>query len=199
MLTLTSPVDTPFHRIPAGVKLAALCAFTIWLFAADGMLPLTLSLTAVVACFATGGPLFAATGARLLWPLWPFVLIVGVWHGVTGAMLDGTAIILRMIAAVAAANLVTMTTRLDDMIAIIQRTATPLAALGLPPRRFALAVALVIRFIPVLSRHAAQITEAWRARSARRPRWRILPALTLSAIDDAEHVAEALRARGGVG
>lgn len=199
MLTLTSPIETPFHRIPAGVKLAALCAFTIWLFAAHGILPLTLSLAAVIAGYATGGPLFAATGARMLWSLWPFVLIVGLWHAFTGATLEGTSIILRMIAAVAAANLVTMTTRLDDMMVVMQRLARPLTPLGLPPRRLALAVALVIRFIPVLSQNAAKVSEAWRARSARRPRWRILPALTLSAIDDADRVAEALRARGGVG
>ncbi len=199
MLTLSFPVETPFHRIPAGVKLTALCAFTIWLFAAHGIVPVIASLAAVVACYAMGGALFAASGARMLWPLWPFVLIVAVWHGVTGAALEGGIIITRMIAAVAAANLVTMTTRLDDMIAIVQRLVQPLARLGLPPRRIALAVALVIRFIPVLSQNATTIAEAWRARAVRRPRWRILPAITLSAIDDADRVAEALRARGGVG
>jgi biotin transport system permease protein len=199
MLTLTSPIETPFHRIPAGVKLTVLCTFTIWLFAAHGALSLGLSLAAVVASYAVGGALFAVTGARMLWPLWPFVVIVGVWHGVTGAAGDGAIIILRMITAVAAANLVTMTTRLDDMMDIVQRLARPLAPLGLPPRRLALAVALVIRFIPVLSQNATKITEAWRARAPRRPRWRILPALTLSAIDDADRVAEALRARGGAG
>ena len=199
MLTLTSPIETLFHRIPAGAKLGLLCAFTIWLFAADGTLPLSLSLAAVVAAYATGGALFLTTGARMLWPLWPFVLIVGLWHGLTGAPWQGGIIILRMVTAVAAANLVTMTTRLDDMMILFTGLARPLAPLGLPPRRLALAIALVIRFIPVLSQNAARISEAWRARSARRPRWRILPALTLSAIDDADRVAEALRARGGVG
>ena len=38
----------------------------------------------------------------------------------------------------------------------------------------------------------------WRARSPRRPGWQILMPVTLLAIDDAEHVAEALRARGGL-
>jgi biotin transport system permease protein len=204
MLTLTSPVETPLHRIPAGLKLAALCGFTVWLFAAPGLLPpgllpLGISLAAVGTLYAAGGALFATTGLWMLWPLWPFILIVGLWHGLTGAVLDGLVIILRMVAAVAAANLVTMTTRLEAMIRVVEALARPLAALGLPPRRLALAVALMIRFIPVLSQNAARISEAWRARSPRRPRWRTLPALTLSAIDDADRVAEALRARGGVG
>ncbi len=199
MLTLTSPIDTPLHGLRAGQKLLGLCAFTIWLFAADGLTALGVSLAAVATLYATGGTTFALHGARMLWPLWPFVLIVGLWHAFTGAAWDGAAIIVRMIAAVAAANLVTMTTRLDDMIGIIERLARPLARFGLPPRRLALATALVIRFIPVLSENAHRIVEAWRARSARQPRWRVLPALTLSAIDDADRVAEALRARGGVG
>jgi biotin transport system permease protein len=199
MLTLTSPIETPFHHIPAGVKLATLCAFTLWLFAAPGLLPLGLSLAAVVAGYATGGVLFATTGLRMLWPLWPFIAVVGLWHGITGAAWDGAGIILRMVTAVAAANLLTMTTRLDAMMHVITTLARPLARLGLPPPRLALAIALVIRFIPVLSQNAARISEAWRARSPRKPRWRTLPALTLSAIDDADRVAEALRARGGVG
>ena len=45
----------------------------------------------------------------------------------------------------------------------------------------------------------AQIGQSWRARSTRRPRWRVLVPATLAALDDADHVAEALRARGGAG
>ena len=43
------------------------------------------------------------------------------------------------------------------------------------------------------------LRESWRARSPRRPGWRILLPATLAALDDADHVAEALRARGGAG
>jgi biotin transport system permease protein len=57
----------------------------------------------------------------------------------------------------------------------------------------------MIRFIPVLSDRLSQISESWRARSPRRPGWRILTPATLAALDDADQVAEALRARGGAG
>ena len=40
MLTLTSPVETPLHRLPAGLKLGLLCAFTILLFRLSSPLPL---------------------------------------------------------------------------------------------------------------------------------------------------------------
>jgi biotin transport system permease protein len=68
----------------------------------------------------------------------------------------------------------------------------------MPPQRAALAIALTIRFIPVMGQRAEELAQAWRARSPARPRWRIMPALSLSALDDAARVAEALRARGGV-
>jgi biotin transport system permease protein len=104
-----------------------------------------------------------------------------------------------MAAAVALANFVTMTTRLSDMLAVFQRLAQPMRPLGLSPRRLALVLALTVRFIPVMLDRLAQISEAWAARSPRRPRWRVLVPATLAALDDADRVAEALRARGGAG
>jgi biotin transport system permease protein len=56
----------------------------------------------------------------------------------------------------------------------------------------------VIRFTPVLASKGAQLAQSWRARSAKRLSWRIVMPMTLLAIDDAEYVAEALKARGGV-
>lgn len=199
MLTLTSPVETWAHRLPAPVKLAALAAVTALLFRLQGPGALALALAAVAAVSLTGGPRFAAAAARMLWPLWPFVVLVGLWHLATQDVAGGAAVILRMAAAVAAANFVTMTTRLSDMMAVAEALCRPLAAVGLPPRRLALALALALRFIPVLAERSGQIGQAWRARSARRAGWRTLPALTAAALDDAAHVAEALRARGGAG
>lgn len=198
MLTLTSPTETPFHRWRAGVKLGLLCGFTIWLFAAPGLGWLVASLVVVALCHLPGGGLFCQQGAVMLRPLWPFALVVMLWHGWQADWAGGAAVVVRLIAALAAANLVTMTTGLAPMIALVEWLAKPLARI-FPPRRLALAVALVIRFVPVISQHATQLAESWRARSHRRARWRILPALALSTIDEADHVAEALRARGGVG
>lgn len=199
MLTLTSPIETLWHRWPAGMKLAALCVVTLGLFALQSPLLLAFSLAAIAALYLPGGLPFLRHGARLLWPLWPFVIIVALWHLWTSDPRGGLTVILRLVAAMAAANLVTMTTRLSDMIAVIERLAAPFARLGLPPRTFALAIALVIRFIPVLSDRLAQISESWRARALRRPGWRILTPAALAALDDADRVAEALRARGGAG
>jgi biotin transport system permease protein len=199
MLTLTSPVEIWAHRLPAGLKLAAMAVATTGLFALQAPLPLLVAVSAVAALYATGGSRFALAGFDLLQPLWPFVLIVGLWHLWSGDLAGGASVLLRMIAAVALANFVTMTTRLSDMIEVFQWLARPLRILGLSPRRLALAVALTIRFIPVMLDRLAQITQSWAARSSRRPRWRVLVPATLAALDDADRAAEALRARGGAG
>ena len=198
MLTLTSPVETWAHRLAAGAKLAALAAVTTGLFLLTSPWALVGSFTAAVVLYLTGGGRFALTGLRQLAPLWPFVVIVGLWHLWTGDMTGGAVILLRMVTAVALANFVTMTTRLSDMLAVFERLARPLAPI-LPPRRLALAFALVIRFIPVMLERMVLIRQSWAARSPRPARWRVMVPATLAALDDADRVAEALRARGGAG
>lgn len=197
MLTLTSPVETWAHRQPAAVKLFGLCSATMVLFALRSPPSLALALAAVALLIASGGAGFAVASARMLRPLGLFVTVVMIWHLWIDDLRGGAMVIMRLLAAVAAANFVTMTTRLSEMIDLVQRLCRPLQRLGLEPRVLALAVALVIRFIPVMLDRMAQISESWRARSPRRSGWRILLPATLAALDDAERVSEALRARGG--
>lgn len=198
MLTLTSPVECWAHRQAAGMKLAVLAVATTGLFLVASPWVLAGALLATGGLYLSAGTGFARSGLRLLWPLWPFVAVVGLWHLWTGEVVQGAAILLRMVTAVALANFVTMTTRLSDMLAVFERLARPLAPI-LPPRRLALAFALVIRFIPVMLERMALIRQSWAARSPRSPRWRVMVPATLAALEDADRVAEALRARGGAG
>lgn len=197
MLTLTSPVETWLHGVRAGVKLGVLCVFTAVLFGVSNLWAMVGACACVAALHAQGWA-FARHAGRMLWPVWPFVVVVGVWHGVTGDVLQGTVIILRMLTAIAAANLVTMTTRLADMLGLVEWLLQPFERV-MPARRVALSVALVIRFVPVLGQKLGVIRAAWAARSAKRAGWRIMVPMLLATIDDADQVAEALRARGGVG
>jgi biotin transport system permease protein len=199
MLTLTSPHRIWAHRLPAGAKLAALALTTLALFHLTTPLPLALALAVILALIATGGRTFAMAALISLRPLWPFLLIVALWHLWRGDVPGGAVILLRLTAAVAAATFVTMTTTLADMIAVITWLARPLALIGLQPQTLAVAVALTIRFLPVMLIHLTRIREAIRARSPRRPGWRVMTPVLLITLDDADRVAEALRARGGAG
>ncbi|SES71172.1 CbiQ family ECF transporter T component [Oceanicella actignis] len=201
MLTLALPFRTWAHDVPAAPKLAALAAATAALFPIDDLAALSAAAAASAALHVSLGPdrrLGAAREAlRMLRPfVWVLVLVMG-WHLATGQTAEGARVCLRLLTAVSLANLVTMTTRLDDLTSVAERLAAPLRPLGVQPRALALAAALAVRFTPVLTLRGAQLSEAWRARARRRPGWRLAAPLCLSALDDAERVAEALRARGG--
>ncbi len=198
MLTLTSDIRTPYHGLRAGVKLAALCGATVGLFWLQSVAAMAGGVAAVTALYLVPGPRFLRDGLRQLKPLWIFVALVIAWHAVMLDAMAGVTIALRLVAAVALANLVTMTTRFDDLIDVVMWLLTPLRRLGLNTVPLGFAIVLVVRFIPVLMDKASKLFDAWRARSARRVGWQVALPITLGAIDDAEHVAEALRARGGL-
>jgi len=197
MISLTSDIRTPWHGVAAGPKLLALCLWTLALSYAVTVPTALEACVVVVMLYAVGGWAFMRQGLRLLKPLWFFAAIVGGWHVVTGEITQGLVIILRLGAAIGAANLVTLTTRLDKMLAVIERCLAVLRVPLLARRRLALAVGLVIRFTPVLAQKGTALATAWRARSPRRPGWRLMVPFALTALDDADRVADAIKARGG--
>ena len=199
MLSLTSPVPSFWQRVPTAIKMAGLCLVTLLLFSAGSLWASIPILLFVAGCYLVAGLRFALHGLRMLRPLLPFVVVVTIWHLLTGDPQKAAQLAVRISTAVAAANLVTMTSALSDIVAIIEWLVSPLRVFGVRPRVIGLAVALVIRFIPVTSERVSRLAEAWRARSARRAGWHIIAPATLGALDDAEHVADALRARGGAG
>ncbi|WP_324751827.1 energy-coupling factor transporter transmembrane component T [Roseovarius sp. Pro17] len=198
MISLTSPVETRAHGWRAGAKLGALCLATMGLFAMSSLAGHVAAFAGMLALYAAPGTVFFRSGMVRLRVLWPFLAIILVWHAVTATPGQGAVIALRLVTAVGLANLVTMTTRLSDMIGVVRWLAAPLRRLGIDTRALELGIALVVRFTPMLAGKGVQLTRAWRARSPRRPGWRIVLPFTLCAIDDAEHVADAIKARGGV-
>lgn len=197
MISLTSPVRTRAHGWPAGAKLLALCVASVALFAAPDLWVQIGAALFVLVLYALPGVVFLRHGLRRLWPLWPFVTVLLAWHLVTGVPREGAMISLRMLSAVGLANLVTMTTSLAEMMAVVNRLLRPFARFGVNLRAIELAAAMVIRFTPVLAHKGAALTLAWRARSRRRAGWRVIMPFMVLALDDADHVADALRARGG--
>jgi biotin transport system permease protein len=157
---------------------------------------LAVLLTAVL-YLCCGVPLVRA-GLRALRPLWLFALLIMVWHLIIADPWTGLTLLGRIVTAVGVANLATMTTRFDDMLATLTTVLAPTRALGLQPKLLGFAMALVVRFTPMVCARGEQLAEGWRARSPKPARWQIVVPLALSTIDDAERVAEALRARGGV-
>jgi biotin transport system permease protein len=195
MLTLTLPVETVLHRVPAAAKLAGIAMLGVLLGLTSNPVVLAGIFVVLWLAYLPLGPAEAARLPRRLWPLWPFVLVIGGWHLVRGTPEAGLVVILRMLTMFGAATLMLLTTRFDALLAAFSALLRPLEGLGLPIGRIALALAMAVRFIPVLAQRAGDLSQAWRARSARRPRHRLLVPLAVAAFDEADHAAEALRAR----
>lgn len=196
MLTLIFPSRTWLHRIPAGIKLAVLPVVSAALFWVDS-LPATLAACAVVAGLVLScGPDFSRTALRALRPLVFFVAVVLAWGWYDGRPAQGILIAGRMLALVGLAQLLTMTTRFDDIMVILTRLLRHIP--GIDAARLAFASVLVIRFTPTIADKGRLLAEAWRARSRRRPGWQIVMPWVIVALDDAQQVSDAIRARGGL-
>ncbi len=198
MISLTSPIKTRAHAWRAGPKLLALCVATMVLFSQNSLAFHAIVFVAVMGLYALPGLTFLRFGARRLRGLWPFVTVVLIWHFVTDDTIAGAVISLRLLSAVALANLVTLTTKLSDMTDVVRFLTTPLRRFGLQTLFLELGVALVVRFTPVLTHKGAQLSDAWRARSHKRPKWHVLVPFAVLVIDDAEYIADAIKARGGL-
>lgn len=197
MISLISPVETRAHGWPAWVKLGGLCLASTGLLLTDSPALHVAAAALALGLYAAPGARFLRAGLRALRVVLPFGGVLLAWHLLTGDAARGAVITLRMVTLIALANLVTMTTGLAEMVDLVGRLTAPLRRLGLPTHLLETAIPLVIRFTPVLIARAEGLAEAWRARSFRRPGWRLLLPLMLGALDDADHVGEALRARGG--
>ena len=197
MLCFESPVITHWHSVPVVWKFLSVCIVSVTLFWFDAI---ELQLAALFTCclfYLSAGATFFYAGIRRLLFLWPIIVVILVWHGVTGAAVQGLGVILRLVSIIALSNLMTMTSRLSDLLGLVARTFKPIRKMGVNTRPIEIAVALVVRYTPVLIVKGTMLLEAWRARSHKRTNWRLVFPLCLVAIDDAERVAEALKARGG--
>ncbi len=194
------PGRSPLHRLPAGWKLAGLAGLSVLLLPAQSPLLLGAGLAAVLCAYAAlGRPALARLGLlRPLLPILALMLVLQLWaqDWSPAGLVSGLVIVMRILLMVMLADLVTLSTPLQDMMDVLEWLASPLRRLGLEPRRLALAVALVLRFVPVLLASWQARTEAWRARSPRRPGLALLPGFLIQTLRLADRVAEALDARG---
>jgi biotin transport system permease protein len=196
MLSLYVPGTSPVHRAPAGLKLAALAVLGVALFA-------TARLELVAAPFV----LVVAAGlvaARLPWrvltaqvrPVWIWLAALFGFHLLVTGPVVGAVAVLRLLTLVVAAAVVTATTRVTALVAVIEWLTSPLRVFGVRPARIGLVIAMTLRFIPLVADRAARIREAQAARGADRVGLGMVVPLLVQVLRMATTVGEALDARG---
>lgn len=189
------PGRSVLHRMPAGLKLIALGVgvFVLALYRSG----LTVAVGAFLVGFATAasGVPVRRVAAQVRPVLWIAVAIGAVQTWIAGWQ-HALVVTGALVVAVAAAGLVTLTTRTEDLVAALVSGLRPLRRLGLDPDRAALTLALTIRAVPVLAGLVDDVRDARKARSAERsPRAFAVP-VVVRTVRYADRLGEALAARG---
>ncbi|MEU3272302.1 energy-coupling factor transporter transmembrane component T [Saccharomonospora sp. NPDC006951] len=192
---LTEPGSSVLHRTPAGWKLLALLALAavvfvvrspVWLGGITAGVLLGYALARIPArrCLQT---------ARTLAVLVVFVFALQSWLlGVEAA----AVICLRIVAALAAANLFTLTTKVDDVVSSVERGLGPLRRFGIKPDRIGLLVGLTLQAVAAISGIAGEVREAAKARGAQRSPTAFAVPFLVRTLRHADELGEALAARG---
>lgn len=195
MIGLYQPGTSVLHRMPAGWKLLAM------LLAIVGIVLLGAPWQLGVAALAVaGGFALARIPARVAWAqLWPmrwFLLFIAVFQVLfTGweraLMTCGTLLL-----TVAIAALITLTTRVTEMLDVCQRLLGPLRRFGVDPDRAGLVLALTIRCIPLMVEIVGAVSQARKARGAGFSLRALVVPSVVRALRRADAIGDALTARG---
>lgn len=195
MIALYRPGDSVLHRAPAGLKLAALAvgALVLSLYPHDAV-SVAVSLALVLALYGVSGLPFR-TPFLEIWRLRWIVLVLAAALVLFVSPLAAWISTGRVIAVLLLASLLTLTTRMSDLLAVLHGLLRPFRRFGLDPDAAALTISLTITTIPVIAGFAERVREAERARDVRLGVRTVVPLLVL-ALRHADDVGDALAARG---
>ncbi|CAB3676861.1 energy-coupling factor transporter transmembrane component T family protein [Achromobacter pestifer] len=187
--------QTPLHRLPAWLKLAALIAAGAGLFMLRDPRWLALAFAVAAGLVWSTGVAAAAVWRQLQGLIW-VLLAVALFTGGFQGWVEALAVVLRVGAMVGLALAVTLSTRTSDLIGVCERALIPFERIGLvDASKVALALALALRFIPEIWRNFQEIREAQAARGlGAHPIALIVPLIVLT-LKRAQEVAEAIDAR----
>ena len=194
-LGLYVPGSSILHRAPVPLSLGATAVFTVAVVRVKGV-PAAIGAVLVAATAAALGGLRWRRVLRGLRPALVAAGFVGIGRWWTGGPAAGVEAALDLLAVVLAGVVLVATTRADLLLGTLTRALTPLRRIGVRPGSVALAVAVMLRSVPVLVGVLHAAADAARARGLERsPRALVVPA-GVRTLAHARAVGEALAARG---
>lgn len=189
------PGSSPLHRTPAGWKLLVLFGLAALVFG----LRSAQWLGVICAVVLGGYPLARVSPRRCLRVARTLGVLVAFMFALQWWLIDLDAAVLvslRIVAALAAANLFTITTRVDDVVSAVERGLGPLRRFGVRPERIGLLAGLTLQSVAALSTIAADVREAAKARDAQRSVTAFAVPFLVRTLRHADELGEALAARG---
>lgn len=195
MIGLYVPGTSVLHRLRPGVKLGALALALLGLGFFRTPQVVLAGLVLVAALTVTAG-VGVRTVAVQLRPVVPALLVVGALQVWLAGPRSALVVVGSIAVAVAAAGLVTLTTRTTDLLDALVSGLRPARRLGVDPERVALVLALAVRAVPVLAGLAHEVREARAARGAERSLRAFAVPFVVRSLRYADRLGEALAARG---
>ena len=183
------------HRAGAGVKLLGLLVFSTALVAWRSPVTVLVCLVVVLGCYGLGG-FGVRTLASQVWPLRWIVVFLLPFQWWTADWQTAVSIVGTLVLAVLGAGLISLTTRVTDLLDVITRLLQPARAVGVDPDRVALLLALTIRAVPVIAGTLHEARDARRARGLERSTRALVTPVVVRTIRHADRVGDALAARG---
>ncbi|MGH4030297.1 energy-coupling factor transporter transmembrane component T family protein [Actinomycetota bacterium Odt1-20B] len=193
--TLYVPGTSPLHRTPASWKLGALLVVGVGVFLTRSVA--VLAPCAVVAC-ALLLSLRAPRGEVVRQLKGPVVVLVIVLAAAALMESVHTAVVvgLRLVTLLLCALAVTLSTRTENLLDVVERVLRPLERTGLVnAAAVALAVSLALRFIPEVFHQFQDIREAQAARGLRSSPVAVVVPLVIRVLRSADDIAAAIDAR----
>lgn len=195
MIGVYRPGTSLVHRLPAGAKLLALLAFTTALLVWRSPLAVGVGLAVLVVAYALAG--FGPTVlVAQVWPLRWIVVVLLPFQWWLGGWRAAVAVVGTLVLAVAAAGLVSLTTRMSDLLAVLDRVLAPLRHVGIDPERISLLITLAIRVVPVMLAIMHEVRDARRARGADRSLRALANPVVVRTVGYSQRLGDALVARG---
>lgn len=190
------PGSSWIHRTRPGLKFLVLIAFVITTAIAVDTVPWAFGSLALPLV----GYVIARVPLRVAWtqltPPFPILAMLFAFQWWQLGLTRATVIIVVIYAAIAAATLLTLTTKVGEMMEAITAGLAPLARFGVPAETIALAISLTIRLIPLQLAAVRDVLDARKARGAEFSLRAFGTPVIIRSLRRAENIGDALIARG---
>jgi len=194
MIGVFHPGTSLVHRAPALLKLGVLAVIVTAVALLGSLVWLGAASVLVVVLFAVARVPFALAWRQVVPILWVLAFAVPV-QVIFGGWEAAALMALRLVLAVALAGLYTLTTPVSATLDAMQALLRPFRR-WVDGDRVGLALALTIRCVPLLAELVREVLEARRARGAEGSIRALAVPVIVRALRTAEHLGEALIARG---
>lgn len=195
LFSLYTPGTSPLHRLGVGWKYLLLLVLTV---------PALVVATPVASLIALGTTMAflmsCRIGARAAWglplALWVLLAIMAAYQVIVGRPDLAVVVVANLVTAVYASRLLTATTPGPVLIDALVAGLRPVRRIGVDPELVGLAIAVMLRSVPVLLDSFEQVRQAARARGRDRNLFALVTPVVVRAVGQAQAVGAALAARG---